>query len=210
MNLSCTANKISVLSFANHISYLQFAKLRWLSILYLKIRRIVHTVLKVEAPRIYLLVTSQQVASIVKKTNRFCNSTNFNPFIQVLFLVGIKIVKPIFIGDNCRKKVIEVYVYRILTLLVQLLFQSTEFLQPFAFVMLSSNNVAISNIDLEGILVLELDGLIDKLIYTSILVFSISIEELLRKESTFDNRCFWQILCLSNFLDIYSDLGQLF
>ena len=89
--------------------------------------------------------------------------------------------------------------YRVLVFSLHFLFDSSELLQPLSLIVLRTDNVIISNIHLEGILVIELNCLVDLPVLACFLTFAVLTDHLLREKLDPDPYSFWIILNSGNF-----------
>lgn len=89
--------------------------------------------------------------------------------------------------------------YRVLVLSLHFVFDSCELLKPLALIILRADNIVISNIHLEGILVIELYRLIDLPILACFLTLAVLTDHLLREKLDPNAYSFWIIFDSSHF-----------
>lgn len=90
-----------------------------------------------------------------------------------MFLIRIKTIHFVFIGNDSCKLVIEVDTYGVLILFLHLLFYISVLVQPLTLIILCANDVIIAHIYLEGIFVIELNSFIYLPVLTHLLSFSV-------------------------------------
>ena len=114
-------------------------------------------------------------------------------------MAGIKSIHFIFIGNDCGKLVIEVHAYWVFVLSLHFFLRSCELVQPLALIILRTNDVVVPNVNLEGILVVELDGLIYLPVLAYLLAFTVLSNQLLREKLDPDTNSFRIVFDSSHF-----------
>lgn len=149
------------------------------------------------APSIHLLIMFQHKPKTMAK--RYFLNCAIHLYFVGLFLPRVKSIHLVFVRNHCGKLVIEVDTYRVLILSLHFLFDSCELLQPLTLIILRADNVVISNIHLEGILVIELNRLINLPILACFLTFAVLTDHLLREKLDPNAYGFWIIFDSSHF-----------
>lgn len=130
-------------------------------------------------PNIHLFVVLEDVSVSLIQRDGLYRSIQLNPA-TLLLTILMKSVDPILIRYNSGKFVIKVYINRVFILSLEILLQGSIFKQPFALIMMGSQDIIIPNVHLECIFIVERNSLIDLPLRTTLLALTVLTHQFLR------------------------------